>query len=136
MKPEIQKKINACKALNGMSVADLIATDRFRDNLAGYMTEQRETRKMAISSYQAMRKLGANGYKLPSHPIDRVINMTVEDFAIEFAKIICGGSKRNASERRYIQQLGQQAYNLTIAQYVVDEFPELSDELIPKTNTN
>ena len=101
------------------------------------MAAQREDRNKIRASYEAMRKLGgAKGYKLPAHPIDRVIDMTVEEFAVEFAKVIGGSSVRPVSERRYIQQLGQQAYNLTVAQYVVDEFPELENTLIPKKNAN
>jgi len=137
MKPETQKKINACKALNGMSVADLIATDRFRNNLGAYMIAQREDRKQIRASYEAMRKMGgAKGFKLPAHIIDRLMDLSVDEFANAFASIINGVSTRTASEREYIAQLGFQAYNLTVIQYVIEEFPELEKELIPKTNEN
>lgn len=137
MKAETRKKVASCKALQEMTVADLCATVRFRDNLAAYMTAQRTDRDAIRKSYDAMRKLGgAKGYKLPAHPIDRVINMPVDDFAVEYLAVIANASKRPVAERRYIQQLGQQAYNLTVAQYVVDEYPELADELIPKSNEN
>ena len=137
MKPETRNKIASCKALQEMTVADLCATVRFRDNLAAYMTAQRTDRDAIRKSYDAMRKLGgAKGYKLPAHPIDRVINMPVDDFAVEYLAVIANASKRPVAERRYIQQLGQQAYNLTVAQYVVDEYPELADELIPKSKSN
>lgn len=137
MKPETRNKISSCKALQEMTVADLCATVRFRDNLAAYMTAQRTDRDAIRKSYDAMRKLGgAKGYKLPAHPIDRVINLSVEDFAVEYLAVIANASKRPVAERRYIQQLGQQAYNLTVAQYVVEEYPELADELIPKSKAN
>lgn len=137
MKAETRKKVASCKALQEMTVADLCATVRFRDNLAAYMTAQRTDRDAIRKSYDAMRKLGgAKGYKLPAHPIDRVINLSVEDFAVEYLAVIANASKRPVAERRYIQQLGQQAYNLTVAQYVVDEYPELADELIPKSKAN
>lgn len=137
MKPETRNKIASCKALQEMTVADLCATVRFRDNLAAYMTAQRTDRDAIRKSYDAMRKLGgAKGYKLPAHPIDRVINLSVEDFAVEYLAVIANASKRPVAERRYIQQLGQQAYNLTVAQYVVDKYPELADELIPKSKAN
>ena len=137
MKAETRNKIASCKALQEMTVADLCATVRFRDNLAAYMTAQRTDRDAIRKSYDAMRKLGgAKGYKLPAHPIDRVINMPVEDFAVEYLAVIANASKRPVAERRYIQQLGQQAYNLTVAQYVVDEYPDLADELIPKSKSN
>ena len=137
MKVETQNKIASCKALQEMTVADLCATVRFRDNLAAYMTAQRTDRDAIRKSYDAMRKLGgAKGYKLPAHPIDRVIGLTVEQFAAEYLAVLGRTSKRPFAVRQYIQQLGQQAYNLTVAQYVVDEYPELADELIPKSKAN
>lgn len=134
---EINKKIASCKALQGMTVEDVIMSDRFRDNLAAYMTEQRETRNMAIRSYQAMHKLGGpTKYRLPAHPIDRVINQPAGEFRAEFMEVIAKKSARPRAEREYIRQLGQQAYNLTVAQFVVEEYPELSDVLIPKKQAN
>lgn len=137
MNKEILNKIRDCKALQNMTIEDLCKTDRFLDNLAAYMTAQREDRNAIRSSYDAMRKLGgAKGYKIPSHPIDDVISMSVEEFAREYLNVISKCSKRPAAERQYIQQLGQQAYNLTVAQIVINEFPELESVLIPKTKTN
>lgn len=129
---EIQQKVRACKALQDMSVAQLVATDRFLNNLGAYMAAQSEDRKAIRKSYDAMRKLGGTkGYKLPAHAIDRVIDMSVEEFAKEYLAIIGHTSTCSAAEREYIYQLGTQAYELTVAQYVVDEFPELKEELIP-----
>ena len=134
---ETLQKIASCKALQGMSVAELCATDRFRDNLAAYMTAQKADRDAIRKSYEAMRKLGgAKGYKLPAHPIDRVIGLTVEQFSVEYLAVLGRTSKRPVAERKYIQQLGQQAYNLTVAQIVCEEYPELADELIPKSQAN
>lgn len=134
---ETIKKIASCKALQEMTVADLCATARFRDNLAAYWAVQKEDRNAIRASYQAMHKLGTNkGYKLPSHTIDRIMNLTVDDLVVAYKEIINGHCDRPFSERRYIGQLGQQAYNLTVAQYVVDEYPELADELIPRTSAN
>lgn len=62
--------------------------------------------------------------------------MTVDDLAVEYAKVVAGGSTRNHAERLYIRQIGQQAYNLTITQIVVDEYPELANELLPKSKAN
>lgn len=134
---EIQQKIASCKALQGMTVEDLIATDRFRNNLAAYMNAQKQDRATIGASYEAMRKMGGvRGYKLPSHPIDRVIELSADDFAVEYMAVIAKVSSRPFAERRYIQQLGQQAYNLTVAQYVVEEYPELEPVLIPKAKAN
>lgn len=130
-------KVRQCKALQDVTIAQLVETQKFRDNLAAYMTAQKEDRAAIQKSYMAMKKLGgAKGYKLPSHPIDKVINLSVGEFANEYLAIINHVSKRPFAERRYIFQLGNQAYNLTIAQIVVEEFPELADELIPKSNGN
>ena len=137
MKKDIQEKIRKCKALQGKSILDIIQTDRFRDNLAAYWTEQRETRSKAEASYKALAKLGGpKGMKLPSHTVARLAGLSVVDMAVEYAKVICGHSERSNAERIYIKQLGQQAFNRTMIQYVLDEFPELSDELNPKTNEN
>lgn len=137
MKEEILTKIQSCKALSGKTVEELIATERFRNNLAAYMKAQREDRKQIRASYEAMRKAGGvKGYKLPAHPIDRVIDLSVDDFAAEYMSVIAKMSKRPHAERRYIQQLGQQAYNLTVAQIVVEEYPELESVLIPKAKAN
>ena len=134
---ETRQKIESCKALQGKTVQDVVNDARFRLNLAKYIEAQRADRKAIRASYEAMRKLGgAKGYKLPAHPIDRVIDLSVDDFAAEYMAVIARVSERPVAERRYIQQLGQQAYNLTVAQYVVEEYPELEPVLIPKTKAN
>ena len=123
------KKIQSCKALQGKTLQDVCEMPMFRDNLAAYLTAQREDRKAVRASYDAMRKMGgAKGYKLPSHPIDRVIGMSVEAFAAEFVAIVYRQSRLSAAERQYVFQLGRQAYNLTIIQIVAEEFPEVESE--------
>lgn len=137
MKNQTLNKIRSCKALQGKDVADIIAMPRFLENLGAYWTAQKTDRDAIRKSYEAMRKLGgAKGYKIPAHPIDDLAHLTVEELAIEYAKVVAGGSTRNHAERLYIQQIGQQAYNLTIAQIVVEEYPELENKLLPKTKTN
>ena len=134
---ETQQKIASCKALQGMTVEDFIKNDRFRDNLAGYLTEQRETRKMARASYAAMKKVGgAKGYKLPSHVCDKFIDVSVDQFAEMFMAVVAKRYNGPLAERQYILQLGMQAYNLTVAQYVVEEYPELEPVLFPKAKAN
>lgn len=137
MKPETIKKIERCKAIQGKTIFDVVVMPRFVENLAAYWTAQKTDRDAIRKSYQAMRKMGgAKGFKLPAHPIDDLDGLTTEELAIEFAKVVAGGSTRVAAERKYIRQIGQQAYNLTVAQCVVDEFPELADELLPKSKSN
>lgn len=137
MDKAVKEKIASCKALQKMTVAELIETRRFLDNLAAYLTAQREDRAAIRASYEAMRKLGGTkGYKLPSHVIDHLSGLSVEEFATEYKRVVSGTCARPRSEREYIRQLGGQAYNLTVAQYVVDEFPELEETLIPKKKAN
>lgn len=137
MKPEIVKKIRSCKALQGVTIEELVNGDRFRDNLAAYLTEQREARKMARSSYEALRKMGgAKGYHLPAHVCDKFIDKTAEEFAALYLDVLAKRYNGPFAERQYIEQLGKQAYNLTVAQIVVEEFPELESVLIPKSKTN
>ena len=132
-----RRKIESCKALQGKTVADLVSTDRFEKNLAAYLTAQKEDRNTSRKSYEAMRKAGgAIGLKLPAHPVDNFLDMSVADFAMEYLAVFAGQSKRPKSERNYINQLGQQALNLTIAQIVCEEFPELKPALIPTKNGN
>lgn len=137
MDKEVAKKIEQCKALQGMTVEDIINTEHFLNNLAAYMKAQKDDRDAIRKSYMAMRAVGgAAGYKLPSHPIDKVITMTTEDFAEELKRVISKTSQLPAAQRAYISQLGQQAYNLTIAQIVIKEYPELEPVLIPKHKAN
>lgn len=134
MNKDIQNKIRSCKELQGKDIADIIAMPLFRDNLAAYWIAQKEDRNAIRKSYEAMRRMGgARGYKIPAHPIDDLAELSVEDLAVEYAMVVAGGSKRNAAERKYISQIGQQAYNLTIAKIVCKEFPELELVLIPKS---
>ena len=137
MKKDIRQKVESCKALQGKTVLDLCETSRFRDNVAAYLTAQKEDRKAIRASYEAMRKLGGTkGYKLPAHVLDRLMDLSVDEFVGAYLQILMGISNRPHSERVYIEQLCQQAYNLTVAQFVVDEYPELADELIPKAKNN
>lgn len=135
---ETKRKIASCKALQGKTIFDVVVMPRFVENLAAYWTAQKNDRDAILSSYDAMRKMGgAKDYRIPAHPIDDLVNLTVDELAVEYAKVVVGGSTRNHAERLYIRQIGQQAYNLTIAQIVVEEYPELESELFPKkSNAN
>ena len=131
MKREIRKKIDSCKALQGKTVEDVIMEQKFLDNLNAYWTAQREERLAAKRSYAAMHKLGNRKTFLPTHTIDHLIELTTEQLRDEFLHLFKRDSKRSAAERKYIEQIGMQTYNLTVCQYVVAEFPELKDELLP-----
>ena len=132
---EQQKKVASCKALQGKSISDILRMPEFLENLGAYMRAQFTERKAARESYEKI-KVFARGFKLPAHAIDKVIDLTPEQFAEEYLAVICGNCKRPAAVREYIAQLGQQAYNMTIAQFVVKEFPELADIFFPKSKNN
>lgn len=131
MKRETRKKIESCKALQGKTVEDLIMEQKFLDNLAAYWKAQKEERLATRKSYAAMRKLGNRTSFLPAHTIDHLIDLTTEQLRDEFLSLFRRDSKRSAAERKYIEQIGTQAYNLTICQYAIEEFPELKHELLP-----
>lgn len=131
MKRETRKKIDSCKALQGKTVEDVIMEQKFLDNLNAYWKAQREERIAAKKSYAAMHKLGNRKTFLPAHTIDHLMNLTTEQLRDEFLHLFKRDSERSAAERKYIEQIGMQAYNLTVCQYVVAEFPELKDELLP-----
>ena len=135
MDKTVNDAIRKCKALQGMTVEDVINSERYLDNLAAYIKAQRDDRKAIRASYMAMQKVGgAPGYKLPA--IDKTMDMSTPEFADEYKRIIAKTSALPAAQRAYIFQLGQQAYALTVAQIVSEEFPELRDKLIPKSKAN
>ena len=137
MKKETINKIRSCAGLKDKTIFDIVVMPRFVENLGAYWTAQKTDREAIRKSYAAMRKMGSvAGYKIPAHPLDDLIGLSVEELAVEYAKVVAGGSTRIRAERNYIRQIGQQAYNLTIAQYVVEEYPELADELLPKSKKN
>lgn len=118
--------IRNCKALQGKTVADICQTDAFLKNLKKYIKAQKEEREMAKNTI-------AKGFRLPAHVIDRIQVIGLMDsptlFAKEYCKILNKESELASIEREYIWQLGQQAYNLTIVNAVVKEYPELKKEL-------
>lgn len=127
-----EKKKYTCAALEGKDVIDVLGMDLYLDNLAAYWNAQREDRAAIRRSYDAMRKLGgAKGYKIPAHPIDDLLHLSTEDLAVEYCRVVYRTSDRCLAERRYIAQIGRQAYNLTVAQLIAEEHPELSDVLLP-----
>ena len=134
---EIQQKFNQCKALQGKTIADIVEMQRFQMNLTKYFTAQKEDRKAIQASYRTRHRFGTpKGYKLPAHAIDKVMDWSVEDLAVEYLRIFNKESNESAAVRKYIFQLAGQAYNLTIAQIMCEEFPELESYFFPKSKKN
>lgn len=133
---EINEKLLSCKALQGKSVQDICLSELFVKNIGRYWTAQQADRKAAEASFAAMKVNGAIGpmAKLPSHPIVSLMHLSAQDMALEYMMVIGKVSERSAAERKYIQQLGRQAYNLTILQMASEEFPELKELYETKTS--
>lgn len=113
-------------ALGGMSIADVLASDRFLKNLSAYLDAQKEDRRKIRASYAAMKRLGfAKGYRLPAHVIDRFMDTTADEFARLYAGLTDRSVWRPFAERQYVIQLGRQAFNLTAVQLAAEKYPEL-----------
>lgn len=124
---EIIEKIRGCKALQGKAVADICQTDDFLRNLQKYIQAQKDEREAAKNAIP-------KGCRLPAHVIDRIQAAGLLDsptlFAKEYCKILNRESELKSAEREYVWQVGQQAYNLTIVNAVIKEYPELKDVLL------
>lgn len=127
-----KKEFQECKALKGKSVKDILISEKFQQNFTAYWNSQKADREAAIASAKAM---GAKirGFKVPAHAIDAFMKDSVGDMIVDYTMVLSGQSKRPARERVYLRQLGDQAYNKTIAEILIEEFPYLEDELMPKT---
>jgi len=130
MDKAIADKVRKCKKLQGKNIVDVMDMRQFQDNLAAYWTQQRESRLQVERNYKLITK------PVPAHPIANLMNLSVKQLMLEYLAVINGTSTRTSSERTYIKQLCQQAYNLTVAQIVCKEFPELEPELLPKAKAN
>lgn len=130
---KVRAKIKTCKALQGKTIFDVLKMDEYKSNLEAYIRCQKEDREKTIASFMAMKKLNENA-KLPAHVIDHFEKWQTDDYIYEYMRILQSKSGCNHEERRYILQICQQAYNKTIADFVVVEFPELKKYLFPEVN--
>lgn len=137
MKAEIIEKMKACKALEGKTVLDVLKMPEFAANLGKYFDAQKAEWHAARKSLEAQRKVaGTNRLRLPAHTLDKLIGWSNEMLLAEFVKVWQKTSTCSHAVREYVAQLGMQAYNVTVANFVVAEFPELSEFFFPKTNKN
>ncbi len=133
MTKEMIKKIRECKALKDKTIGDIVELQEFEKNLEMYMNEQLDALKKAdMMSERTKRLYPRIGLKRPRHVIDRLkekgVFAGVESFKCAFIDEINMKCHYSANERKYIEQLGMQAYNLTVAQIVCKEFPEMSKD--------
>lgn len=129
----VREKIKTCKALQGKTIFDILKSDDYKTNLEAYITSQREDREQTIASYKAMRKLNTKA-KLSTHVIDHFANWETTDYIYEYMRILQSKSGLTHEERRYIKQICLQAYNKTVADLVVAEFPQLNKYFYPEAN--
>ena len=133
MSPETIAKVKACRALRGKTVEMVCRMPEFIANLDALIQVQRKDRQAVRDSYEVLKKNpSTKGFKLPAHAIDRLWNLDAEQFSDEYLAVLDKSSSRSAAERKYIQQLAQQAYRYTVICFVVAEFPETRDELLPR----
>lgn len=129
MEKEIKDKISQTKALKDKTVGDILMMPEFRTNIAAYLKAQREDRTKAKEYIVSMAKSLKQRIWPKTHVIDRLGYLTEDNFAYYFAKVIEHQSGLPKSERDYIEQIGMQALNKTIADFVVAEFPELNETI-------
>ena len=116
------EKIRSCKALQGKSVADVCMLSGFLANLEAYITVQREERKIAT---EHAKQFGGGKMHAPAHPIDKTMDWSIERWRDEFIQVLGKTSILPSGVREYVRQLGMQAYNVTIANLVILEYPEM-----------
>lgn len=128
-----EEKIRSCKALQDKSVVDVCRLDGFRDNLWAYVTAQREEWK-AIRQHAELRSKSAGKIlRAPSHAMDSTVEWDEQRWVDEFIAVIGKTSSLSAAVREYVRQLGMQAYNVTIANIVLVEYPELREYFFGKS---
>ena len=125
-----QEKIASCKALQGKSVLDVCMMSGFLTNLEAYVMAQREDRKVVIAH---AAKFGNGKMHAPAHSIDKTLNWSMDDWREHFLKVVNKESLLPKAVREYVRQLGLQAYNVTVANIVLIEFPELREYFFGKS---
>lgn len=115
-----EEKIRACKALQGKTVADICQMPGFLANLSAYVEVQR-------AEWKKLREFAESqpGKRAKAHPMDTTIGWTDEQWRYEFMAVLNKTSHQSSAVREYIRQLGMQAYNVTVANLVILEFPDL-----------
>lgn len=130
---KVKNRIKTCKALEGKTIFDVLKMDEYANNLEAYIQAQKEDREQTKASFNAMKKLNKMA-RLPSHVIDHFTDWQTKDYIYEYMRILQQKSGSKADERRYILQICQQAYNKTVADFVVAEFPQFKKYFYPKAN--
>ena len=108
--------------LGGRSIYDICKLGGFRSNLEAYVKVQREDRQV-VREQEA--KLGGGKYHAPAHAIDKTLDWSLDEWEEQAIKVFYKASDLPKSVRDYVYQLGKQAYNVTCANLVINQFPEM-----------
>lgn len=130
---KVKARIKTCKALQGKTIFDILKTDEYQTNLSAYISCQKEDRQKTFESYRAMKVLNKTA-KVPAHVIDHFEKWEAKDFTLEYMRILQSRSGLSKDERHYIMQICLQAYNKTVADFVVAEFPRYAKYFFSKPN--
>lgn len=122
------KAVRETKALQGKTLGEICDTPEFLQNLKALLNQQVTERKLAEKSARITTAFNPGKYHLPTHPIQQFMEHTAEQFKEEYLAVIGKQSSRPSGERLFIEQLGGQAYNLTMVQFIVAEHPEVAEE--------
>lgn len=113
------KSLSEIESLREHTVYDVIMSDGFLKHIGNRLEQQKQMRKAAMNAITKGR--------LPAHTVDKFLQHTSEEMRDEFLTVTAKTSKRSAAERKYIEQLGNLAYNDTIEEIAISEKPELKD---------
>ena len=123
---EFQQRLSEVQCLREQSVFDVIMSDTFLKKISARLEAQKQLRRAARQSI-------GNG-RLLAHTVDRFMEHTAEEMRDDYLTVVGKTSKRPAVERKYIEQLGNLAYNDTIREMVVAECPDLEEEFNKRRN--
>lgn len=114
------KALSEIESLREHTVYDIIMSEGFLKHIGNRLEQQKQMRKAAMNAIEKGR--------LPAHTVDKFLQHTSEEMRDEYLTVVGKKSKRSAAERKYIEQLGNLAYNDTIREIAVAECPELKEE--------
>lgn len=117
------QKLSEVECLRENSVFDVIMSEIFLRKMDSRLNQQQQLRQSTLRMIEKEQKL-----RLPAHTVDRFLKHTAEEFRDEYISVLGKTSKRSAAERKYIEQLGNLAYNDAVEEMACEECPELKEE--------
>lgn len=117
------QKLSEVECLREHSVFDVIMSEIFLRKMDSRLGQQKQLRQETLRLIEKEQKL-----RLPAHTVDLFLKHTAEEFRDEYISVLGKTSKRSAAERKYIEQLGNLAYNDAVEEMACEECPELKEE--------